>query len=163
MASNLPATLSGTTYDQSGAVIPNAQVAVKNEASGDTRQTVSNNDGYFTVSAIPPGTYNVTVSAAGFVSWQQTGITLNQGDNRTLPNIALQVGQATEQVQVVSGAESIAPVDTGEVSTTLNTHMVNELSLQGRDAGELLKIMPGMANAQRPRPGFKLQRPNRRN
>jgi len=141
----LTGSLNGTSYDQTGAIVPNAKVIVKNEASGDVRQTTSNNSGYFTVTALPPGTYEVTVSATGFSSWQQKGVVLNQGDNRTLPNIALAIGQTTQEVQVVAGAEAIAPVDTGEVSTTLNERMVNDLSLQGRDAGELLKIMPGMA------------------
>lgn len=143
----LTATLNGTTYDQTGAVVPNANVSVKNVASGDTRQTVSNNNGYFTVPALQPGTYNVTVSASGFRSWEQQGVALNQGDNRTLPNIALQVGQSTQQVEVVAGAEAIAPVDTGDVAVTLNSHMVTDLQLTGRDAGELLKIMPGMGIA----------------
>lgn len=146
-AQQLTATLSGTTYDQTQSVIPNAQVEVKNQASGDVRKTVSNASGYFNVTALQPGTYTVTVSAPGFNPWQQTGIVLNQGDNRTLPTIALQVGGTTQQVQVVSEAESVAPTDTAEVSSTLNTHMVNDISLQGRDAGELLKIMPGMAFA----------------
>jgi hypothetical protein len=141
----LTATLNGTAYDQSGAVVPNAQVVVKNEASGDTRTTTANNDGYFTLSALQPGNYTVTVSAQGFRSWEQQHVTLNLGDKRTLPNIALQVGQTSQQVEVVTGAEAVAPVDTGEVSTTLNEHMVNDIQLQGRDAGELLKIMPGMA------------------
>ncbi len=141
----LTATLSGTTYDQTGAVIPKATVVAKNVASNDIRQTVSNNDGYFTFTALQPGTYSLTVSASGFRSWQQGGITLGQGDNRTLPNIALQVGEASQQVEVVAGAEAVAPVDTGEVATTLNTQMVNDLPLAGRDAGELFRIMPGMA------------------
>src|SRR5581483_2536450 len=101
----------------------------------------------FTVTALQPGTYNVTVSANGFRSWQQNDIVLNQGDNRTLPNISLQIGQSSQQVEVVAAAEALAPVDTGEVSTTLNAHMVNDLTMTGRDAGELLKIMPGMALA----------------
>ena len=143
----LTAVLSGTTYDQTGAVVPNANIVVKNEASGDTRTTVSNGDGVFNFSALQPGTYDLTVSAAGFQNWQQRGIVLNQGDNRKLPNIALTVGQATQQVEVVAGAAAVAPVDTGEVSTNLNTQMVTDLPLQGRDAGELFKIMPGMAIA----------------
>src|SRR6201996_5332475 len=65
-AQQITATLSGTTYDQSGAVVPNAQVAVKNTASGDTRTTVSNNDGYFTLTALQPATYDVTITAQGF-------------------------------------------------------------------------------------------------
>jgi Carboxypeptidase regulatory-like domain len=146
-AQQLTATLNGTAYDQSGAVVPNAQVVVKNEASGDKRATTANNSGYFTVTALQPGTYDVTVTATGFQGWEQKGLVLNLGDNRTLPNIALQVGQTTQQVEVITGAEAVAPVDTGEVSTTLNEHMVNDIQLQGRDAGELLKIMPGMAIA----------------
>ena len=141
----LTGTLSGTTSDQTGAVVPNAQVTLKNEASGDTRQTTSNGSGYFNFAALQPGSYSATVSAAGFTSWRQNGIVLSQGDNRTLPNIALTIGQSTQQVEVVASAGAIAPVDTGEVATTLNAEMVNDLAIQGRDAGELLKIMPGMA------------------
>jgi hypothetical protein len=77
-AQQLTATLNGTTYDQTGAVVPNAKVVVKNEASGDTRETVSNADGYFTVSALRPASYTVTISATGFNSWEQTGITLTR-------------------------------------------------------------------------------------
>jgi uncharacterized protein YraI len=147
VAQQLTATLSGTSYDQSGAVVPKANIVIKNEASGDTRQTVSNNDGYFTFTGLQPGSYTLTVSAGGFRSWQQGGIALSQADNRTVPNIALQVGEATQQVEVVAGAEAVAPVDTGEVATTLNAQMVNDLPIEGRDAGELFKIMPGMALA----------------
>ncbi len=50
----LTGTISGTTYDQTGAVVPNAQVSVKNEASNDTRQTVSNASGFFTFSLFSP-------------------------------------------------------------------------------------------------------------
>ncbi len=141
----LTAALSGTTYDQTGAVVPKAKVTLKNEATGDTRTTVSNNDGVFTFSAVQPGTYDLTVTAQGFRPWGQNGIVLNQGDNRTLPNIALSVGETTQQVEVVAAASAIAPVDTGEVATNLNTQMVTDLPLQGRDAGEFFKIMPGMA------------------
>src|SRR3954470_22234489 len=58
--------LHGTAYDQTGAVIPNAQVVVTNQANNTTRNTVANGDGYFTVTALQPGTYTVTVSASGF-------------------------------------------------------------------------------------------------
>ncbi|MBV9678698.1 MAG: TonB-dependent receptor [Acidobacteriaceae bacterium] len=137
--------LGGTAYDQTGAVIPNAQVVVKNQANNTTRTTIANSDGYFTVTALQPGTYTVTVSASGFGTWEQRDIVLNQGDERTLPNISLQVGAASQQVEVLAESESVAPVDTGEVSTTLNTSMVNDVQIQGRNAGEFLKIMPGMA------------------
>jgi len=141
----LTGSLNGITLDQSGAVIPNAQVALKNEASGDTRQTTSNSTGNWTITGVRPGSYTVTVSAPGFTSWQEGGIVMNQGDNRTVPNINLKVGNTTSTVDVVSAADTIVPVDNGDVSTVLNTQMVTELALVGRDAGELVKLMPGMA------------------
>ena len=59
----LTATISGTAQDQTGAGVPNAPVEVKNAASGDVRKTATNGTGFFTVTALQPGTYSVTVSA----------------------------------------------------------------------------------------------------
>jgi hypothetical protein len=144
-AQQLTGTLTGTVYDQTGSVIPNADITMKNEASGDTRHSVSNSSGYFTFSAVQPGSYTVSITANGFKTWQQHEIAFSQGDNRKLPNVNLEIGATTQNVEVVTSAGAVAPVDTGEVATTLNAQMVNDLTLQGRDAGELLKIMPGMA------------------
>jgi hypothetical protein len=69
-AQQLTGTLSGTTYDSTGAAVPNAKVVMKNSSSGDVRSTVSNGAGYFSITAIQPGTYTVTVSAAGFKAWR---------------------------------------------------------------------------------------------
>jgi carboxypeptidase family protein len=96
----LTGTLSGTTMDSTGAVVANAKVTMKNEASGDTRTTVSNGSGYFTITAVQPGTYTVTISAAGFKNWSQSGIVFAQGDTRTLSQIALQVGAVNETVEI---------------------------------------------------------------
>ena len=136
--------LAGTVYDQSGAAIPKAAVQLKNEASGDVRDTRSNAQGYFTIPAVQPGLYTVTISAKGFGSWQKSSISFAQGDNRTLSDVHLTVGSVSEAVVVSSGNESVVPTDTGEVSTTLNAQMVSELSVLGRDAGEFIKFMPGM-------------------
>ena len=145
LGQQLTGTLSGTTYDTTGALVPNAKVAMRNEASGDERTTVSNSSGYFSITAVQPGTYTVTVSAPGFKAWREPSIHFAEGDSRTLPNIQLQVGQVNETVEITAGADAVVPLDTGEVSTTLNTGMVEDLALAGRDAGELLKLMPGMA------------------
>ena len=144
-AQQLTGTISGTSYDQSGAVVPNATVTLKNEGSSDTRQSTSNSQGFFNFAAVQPGSYSVSVEAPGFRSWQEKGITVTQGASLTIPNIKLEVGATSQNVEVVTAAESVVPTDTGEVATTLNSALVDELPLQGRDAGELIKIMPGMA------------------
>src|ERR1035437_716730 len=143
-AQQLTGTLSATVTDSAGAVVPNAKVTMKNEKSGDVRTTVSNGSGYFTVTAVQPGSYSVTVEAPGFKTWQQTGIVFAQGDSRTLPNVKLEVGQVTVTVEIKAGIDVVIP-DTSEVSTTLNTDLVESVPTVGRDAGELLKLMPGMA------------------
>ena len=140
----LTGTLSGTTVDSTGAVVANAKVTMKNELSGDIRTTVSNSTGYFSITAIQPGTYTVTIEAPGFKLWKQAGIGFAQGDNRNLPQIALQVGAATETVEISAGALAV-PTDNAEISTTVPEPMLNSFPMGNRDAGELLKIMPGMA------------------
>src|SRR5579859_3275824 len=64
-AQGATAALAGTVADASSAVVPNATVVLKSDQSGDTRRTLSNAEGYFTISAIQPGTYSVSIEAAG--------------------------------------------------------------------------------------------------
>jgi hypothetical protein len=137
-------TISGTVTDSSGAVIPKAKVELTDQATGSKRETVANSAGVFN---FPSGTYKVTISAEGFRTWEERDITLTQGRDISIPNIALQVGTAKQEIDVVASSEVVVPTDTGAVTNTLNEHMITELAIQGRDAGELMKIMPGMANA----------------
>ena len=145
IAQQLTGTLSGTVYDQAGRAVPNAQVSLKNEASGDERTATSDGSGHFTITAVQPASYSISVMAKGFSSWQENDIVMNQGDSRDVPNIKLQVGGNSTQVEVIGGGDAVVPTDTAEISTSLNEKMINDFPLAGRDAGELLKIMPGMA------------------
>jgi hypothetical protein len=139
--------LSGTVADSTGAVVPNATVILKDQATNSTRQTVSNSYGFFNFSAVQPSTYTVTVTAPGFNTWEEKDIAFTQAASLTLPNIKLEVASAKQTVEVVSAGEVSVPTDTGQTSQTLNEHMISELAIQGRDAAELIKIMPGMAMA----------------
>jgi len=141
---NSTGTLKGLVTDPTGAIIPKAKVVLTNEATSVTRETLSNESGFFNFVAVPPATYSVTISANGFSSWEEKEIAFTQGASITLPNIVLQVGSSKQQIEVISAAELPVPTDTGQVSQTLNEHMITELAIQGRDAAELIKIMPGM-------------------
>lgn len=136
--------LSGTVRDASGAVIPNAKVVVKNEATNSSDERTSNENGYFSFPTLLPGSYTVTITAKGFATWETQKLTLNMRDNRSIGNIEMQVATTAEQVTVVGNAELIAPVETGESGLTLNQNLVNNIAIQGRDAAELIKFMPGM-------------------
>jgi len=143
-AQNATGHMSGVVTDSSGAVVPDAKVVLKDEQEQTTRDTVSNGSGFFNFEAVRPTTYTLTVSAAGFTTWEERGIPFSQGASISIPNIVLQVGGTKSEVAVVAANDVIVPTDTGQISTTLNTHMISQISLAGRDAAELIKIMPGM-------------------
>jgi hypothetical protein len=136
-------TLIGTVTDQSGAVVANAKVSLHNEGTGDNRETVSNDTGSFSFATVSPGTYTVKVSAANFKSFERKGVTVEPGDLREVRDIALQVGVSSDVIEVNSVADEIAPVDSGERSAVLTSKQIQNLALEGRDATELIRTLPG--------------------
>jgi len=143
-AQTVTSSLTGTVADTSGASVPGAKVVLTNEGTNASQSTTASGVGYFSFTAILPGTYTLTVSAKGFEAWREKGITIYQQESRSVPNIAMRVGAITETVEV-SAAEEPVPLDNGATTTTLNNTMVSQLAIQGRDAAELIRLMPGMA------------------
>jgi len=144
-AQSASGTISGTVTDASGAVIPNASVVLQNAASGSKYNSASNGSGFFNFAAVPPGTYTLTIQAAGFASWVAKDITEHQGESHNIPHIILPIASAETRVQVTASEAGVIPLDNGSSTTTLNTQMVDSLSIVGRDAAELVKFMPGMS------------------
>jgi hypothetical protein len=145
LAQTTSATLTGTVFDSSGAVVGAAMVTLKNEASGDLRNTVSNSDGYFTFAAVPPGAYSVIVTKDGFSTWEAKSIFLNSADKRSVSGISLKPGANKETVVVEAADTQITPEDSGEKSTLINQHILQNVAIVGQNAAEFVKIMPGMA------------------
>ena len=146
MHAQVTATLSGTVTDTSGSVIPNAKVTLTNDATGEVRNVVTNVDGYFVYPALLAGSYSVNVEAPGFKSLIQHGITLNTGDVRKIPNLALEVGTAQETVTVQASTQ-IIPVEGGQRAAILDSKDIQTLALGSRDLSELLKVLPGVTTA----------------
>ncbi|HBY60678.1 MAG TPA: carboxypeptidase regulatory-like domain-containing protein [Solibacterales bacterium] len=143
-AQSIYATLTGVVSDQSNAVVPNANVVIKNMASGDTRRTVTNSEGYFTFASLTVATYEVSVEASGFMPYKVAGIAFTGADRRNL-DIVLKVGTTSEQVEVTSVADVLTPVDSGEKAAVLTTKQLQDFSVVGRSAAEFIKILPGFA------------------
>src|SRR6202041_1338906 len=91
--------ITGVVTDSSGSAVPNGTVAVKSNALMATRTTNTGSDGAYLFDLLPPGTYEVTVTAAGFRTFQETGIVLTAGFTATV-NSKLQIGEVTQTVQV---------------------------------------------------------------
>jgi hypothetical protein len=139
------ATLNGTVTDETGAVIPGATITVTNQQTRAERKTVSNGVGNFTLAALPAGDYSLKASAKGFATFQQTGIHLDPGDTRTDSGVKLKIG--AESVTVTVNAGDSVVMSNGERSTLITEEDIRHLATEGRGVDELLKILPGSANA----------------
>jgi hypothetical protein len=146
-AQGIFATLTGVVTDPSGSLVPNAKVTLRDVQSGSTRETVTNDDGYYTFASVPVATYELTVEASGFKAQKEDAIGLSGGERRNV-NVTLTVGGATETVEV-TGAQDfvVASVDSGEKSFTLETKELQNFTQVGSNAAEYIKIVPGFGIA----------------
>ena len=143
LAQGTTASLSGTVADTSGAVLPNAIVELKNEKSNDRRASKSNGSGLFSFTGVPTGDYDLTVTAPGFKTLEQTDIHLDPGDQKSVRTLELGVG-ASASVTVTSAAGKVE-TDTGGINSLISANDIKHLSVEGRDVTELFKILPGFA------------------
>jgi Carboxypeptidase regulatory-like domain len=142
-AQGIFATLTGVVIDPSQSVVAGAKVTLRNIESGSTRETASNGEGFFTFASVPVGTYSVTVEASGFKTHKEDAIRLGGGEQRNV-NIPLAVGGSTETVEVTGVQDfTVAAVDTGEKSFTLETKELQNFTQVGSNAAEYIKIVPG--------------------
>jgi hypothetical protein len=146
LSAQTTASLSGTVHDQNGAVIAKAKVELIETKSRAIRDTVSNGQGRFEITAIQPATYDIVVSAPSFETSRVTGIELHPGDSQTIPAISLKVGAAVEEVTITAEAAGVS-TDSPEKSVLITADDIQRLSTVSRDVTELIKTLPGFAVA----------------
>src|ERR1700730_13543833 len=144
-------TLSGTITDPSGAAVPNAQVVIKNSATGITRTLTTNVDGFYSAANLLPGNYEIAVSATGFNTETKKGITINVGSQPVF-NLVLQIGTVANSVEVTTEAPTVQ-LTSSDISATVNATTVRELPLNGRSWTDLAALQPGVDTIQT-QPGF---------
>lgn len=134
----------GALQDASGAVIPGATVVATNLATGETTAVQTNNSGEYVFPSLKPGTFGVKATASGFQSVTQTDVTVSSNQN---VHVAFQLkpGQVGQEVTVEAGTTM---VDTREsqLATTIGEVALNELPLNGRNAYDLVPLVPGVTN-----------------
>ncbi len=135
-------TLTGTVVDQSGGVIPGADVLVKNDATGAEFKAVTAENGTFSIPALSPGVYTATVTVPNFKKAEVKNITLVAGTPATI-RVALVVGGSTETVIVEAGAQ-IVQSQSATVATTLAVNQITQLPLATRNVMDFLVMLPGV-------------------
>jgi Carboxypeptidase regulatory-like domain/TonB dependent receptor len=135
-------TLSGTVVDSGGAVIPGAAVIVTNKSTTATFNAVTDGTGTFSVPALNPGLYSVSVSLSGFKTAVLDDVRLQPGIPTAL-KATLEVGGLEETV-VVSSGESLVNTSTPVIAATLSVDQINDMPLPTRNALNAVTFLPGV-------------------
>ena len=134
--------LSGTVADSSGAVIPGADVKIKNTGTGAEFNVVSGSDGGFTVNGLSGGTYSVTVALMGFKTAVLSSVVLNAAVPASV-KVTLSVGALEESVNVVGDSALVVQTQSPSISTNLSGAAITSLPLTSRNALDSLTSLAG--------------------
>ena len=134
------ATLGGAVQDPQGRAIQTARVEIKARSTGAVRSTVSNEAGLFELAGVLPGEYDISVSALGFAPYTAP-VRLEVGQRMNFDAV-LQVGERSETVDVVAGAELLRTADAA-VGEVVESRSIHDLPLNGRMLIDLVLTVPG--------------------
>lgn len=134
--------ITGTVFDQAGAVLPGATVTATHEGTGVKYTTTTTTAGTYALESLPVGVYRVTVEAPGFRTFTSTGNVLTVGAPLVV-NATMEVGQATEVIEVVGTYERIE-TSHAMLSGVVTRRAIVELPLNGRNPLNLIVLEPGL-------------------
>jgi hypothetical protein len=136
------ATLRGNVQDSTGGVLPGATVTVTNASTKGVQSVVTDERGQYLFAGLFPGSYDLKVEMSGFKSYERKGVPLSPNDTRGI-DVRLEVGQQSETV-TVTGQQEYLQTETGAREGVLNAKQIDNLSVIGRSALELMRILPGV-------------------
>ncbi len=132
----------GTVKDSSGAIVPNVQVKIRNEATNITRTVSSSQSGEYSVPLLDPGSYEVSASAPGFEQVTYTKITLQVAQTVRV-DVTLTVGAVREQVEVTT-ATPLVQTDTSSLGQVVTQTQMSNLPLNERNFVNFAYLAPGV-------------------
>jgi hypothetical protein len=136
----------GQIKDQSGAVVPGAEVKLEDVDTKVTRTTTSNASGRYIFINVPSGNYKLTVTMTGFAAWESTGLRATIGSAATVDAV-LKVGAPTEVVTVEAGGATELVTSSAAIGATISADSLMHLPNLGRDVSTLAILQPGVASS----------------
>jgi Carboxypeptidase regulatory-like domain/TonB dependent receptor len=134
----------GSVTDPSGAAIANATITVTNASTNFVDSARTNQSGLYDLKELPVGIYKITVEAPGFKTATNKAVALEVG---TIAHVdfKLQIGRASEVVEVTAEAAAVNTEDS-RLASTVNSTQISNLPLNGRNVYDLMQLIPGAVN-----------------
>jgi hypothetical protein len=133
----------GAVTDPSGAVVPNANVQLVNVGTNATATATTTAAGEFNFANVVPGTYTVTVTAAGFRTSTVANLTVEVNKSATVP-VQLEVGGQNQVVEVAATAAAQLQTTDAQIGNVVSTENILRLPTLQRNATELMNLQPGV-------------------
>jgi hypothetical protein len=140
--------ISGTITDATGSVVPGAKVSVSSEATGLSRNAITDGDGHYLVPLLPVSTFTVRVEQSGFQLAEEKNIALQVDEHREI-NFKLVPASVTQTVEVSATAVSVQTTN-ASLGQVINSQEVAQLPLNGRDFVQLATLTPGTTQETNP-------------
>ncbi len=141
-AQTLYGSVTGTVTDDSGGAVPGVTITLSNESTGLQLDTVTDDQGLYTVRNVLPGTYTLRAALQGFKTFEQTGIPVTAGSILRV-NGRLEIGDLSESITVTTEA-ALLKTDQADVSVELKPKEITDLPLnQYRNYQTLMNLVPG--------------------
>jgi carboxypeptidase family protein len=134
--------ISGFVKDQAGGVISGAKVSIRSETKSLERSAMTNSEGYFVITNLPPDFYSITVEANAFKQFQEKGRKLDPNLPAKI-DVTLQPGQVTETVTVTASTSEVQS-ESSTVGKLVEINQVEKLQLNGRNPLFLAILKPGV-------------------
>ena len=138
--------LTGAVTGENGAAMPGVHIALRGETAEIARETTSDSGGLYNLPALPPGSYELTASAPGFVTQVWTGIAVETGSGRVL-NASMQAGNPQQTIRRAAPAAAVSQASSA-TGGTANTSTVRDTPLNGRDWAQLATLQAGVTGVQ---------------
>jgi hypothetical protein len=141
-AQSASSSLHGTISDAKGAVVAGATVNLSNKATSFSRTVKTDDQGTYQLLEVPPSTYVMTVTAAGFATTKRENVVLQVSSTATV-NMALQVQGGSVVIEVTGEAPQVNTTD-ATLGNNFNSRQLTDLPSEGRDPVAILSLQPGV-------------------
>src|SRR5262249_5157215 len=139
------ASITGTVKDSTGGVVPDAKVTISNPNQAISQVAQTNSDGVFIFPQLPPGEYIILVEKPGFKRVEKSHVIVSTGDRLSAGDFTMEVGEVAETIQVQADVGQLQiKTESGERSDLVSGQQLRGIGLNGRNAIDLAKIVPGV-------------------